>query len=148
LVGAIRDQEPFDLIYSFGVLHHTPNPEQALAAARNFLAPEGELRIMLYAEPSWKSALIKAGLQQPEAQSGCPIAEMFTESRVKQLLDSAGWKPTVMTRSHIFPYKVSEYVDYKYVKEDWFETMPSAVFKALESELGWHWLIQASPLDV
>ena len=34
----------YDLIYSFGVIHHTPHPERVLEQARKRLAPEGPSR--------------------------------------------------------------------------------------------------------
>lgn len=43
----------FDLVYSWGVLHHTPQPERALAEIRRVLRPGGEARIMLYSRRSW-----------------------------------------------------------------------------------------------
>ena len=139
-------EAPFDLIYSFGVLHHTPNPEKVLTSARQRVTATGELRIMLYAQPSWKSALIRAGLQQPEAQSGCPIAETYTVNEVEELMAASGWECTSLTRAHIFPYKIEDYVNYRYVKEPWFEAMPPGILEALERELGWHWLIKATPV--
>ena len=41
-------------------------------------------------------------------------------------------------QTHIFPYKIEEYKQYKYVKKDYFEAMPEDVFKCLESKAGWH----------
>lgn len=38
----------FDLGYSFGVLHHTPNTEKAIAELLRVVRPGGELKIMLY----------------------------------------------------------------------------------------------------
>jgi SAM-dependent methyltransferase len=38
----------FDLVYSWGVLHHTPNTEQAIREVKRVLRPGGEARIMLY----------------------------------------------------------------------------------------------------
>jgi ubiquinone/menaquinone biosynthesis C-methylase UbiE len=45
--------DSFDLVYSWGVLHHTPDTELALAEVRRVLAPGGEARIMLYSRRSW-----------------------------------------------------------------------------------------------
>ena len=43
----------FDLVYSWGVLHHTPSTQAALAEVRRVLRPGGEARIMLYSRRSW-----------------------------------------------------------------------------------------------
>lgn len=38
----------FDLVYSWGVLHHTPDIERALSEVHRVLVPDGECRTMLY----------------------------------------------------------------------------------------------------
>jgi ubiquinone/menaquinone biosynthesis C-methylase UbiE len=38
----------FDVVYSFGVLHHTPNMDRAFAEVRRILRPGGEAVVMLY----------------------------------------------------------------------------------------------------
>lgn len=38
----------FDVVYSFGVLHHIPEAEKAVAAIHRVLRPGGELLVMLY----------------------------------------------------------------------------------------------------
>src|SRR4051794_14441289 len=45
--------DSFDVVYSWGVLHHTPNTEQAVAEALRVLRPGGRLCVMLYARRSW-----------------------------------------------------------------------------------------------
>jgi ubiquinone/menaquinone biosynthesis C-methylase UbiE len=47
------DDGSFDLVYSWGVLHHTPDTEAAIAEVRRVLRDGGEARIMLYARHSW-----------------------------------------------------------------------------------------------
>jgi SAM-dependent methyltransferase len=45
--------ETFDLVFCWGVLHHTPDTRRALAEVRRVLALGGEARIMLYSRHSW-----------------------------------------------------------------------------------------------
>ncbi len=43
----------FELVYSWGVIHHADNPEQVLREIRRVQAPAGETRVMLYGRRSW-----------------------------------------------------------------------------------------------
>lgn len=43
----------FDLVYSWGVLHHTPDTAAALREAVRVLRPGGVLKVMLYHRHSW-----------------------------------------------------------------------------------------------
>ncbi|MHC8508155.1 MAG: class I SAM-dependent methyltransferase [Rhodospirillales bacterium] len=45
--------DSFDIVYSNGVLHHTPDTEKAVAEARRVLKPGGRAVIMLYCKSSW-----------------------------------------------------------------------------------------------
>lgn len=40
---------------------------------------------MLYAKNSWKNIMIDAGLDQPEAQSGCPVANTYSHDKIHAL---------------------------------------------------------------
>ncbi len=43
----------FDVVYSNGVIHHTPNTHQVVREIRRVLKPGGKAIIMVYAEHSW-----------------------------------------------------------------------------------------------
>jgi ubiquinone/menaquinone biosynthesis C-methylase UbiE len=133
--------ETFDLIYSFGVLHHTPSLENALKGIHGLMHSNSVFKMMVYAENSWKSAMIAAGLDQPEAQYGCPIANTYTDHEITKNLNGSGFSLVSIEQVHIFPYIVEEYKNYNYVRESWFQTMPQEVFQALEKKLGWHLLV-------
>jgi SAM-dependent methyltransferase len=135
----------FDLVYSFGVIHHTPDPDAVLRQARRAIRPDGEFRLMLYAKDSWKDAMIESGFDQPEAQSGCPIARTYTQAEVRAMLRAADFAAVEITQDHIFPYVVEQYLRYEYELQPWFAAMPQAMFRALERRFGWHMLIVAKP---
>lgn len=130
----------YDLVYSFGVLHHTPDPIRAVEEIRRVMHPGSEFRLMLYARNSWKAAMIAAGLDQPEAQDACPLWRTYTEEQARALLSA--FEILEMRQAHAFPYKIPEYKAGQYVRQPWFEAMPEPMFAALEKHLGWHLLIR------
>ena len=133
----------YDLIYSFGVLHHTPNLSLALKQIQNYCHKNSKVKIMVYASNSYKQKMINAGLDQPEAQYGCPIANTYGEDEIIKILKECGFKTTSIYQSHIFPYKIEPYKNHKYVKQPWFEAMPKQIFDVLEKNFGWHLLVDA-----
>ncbi|MGI9550679.1 MAG: class I SAM-dependent methyltransferase [Aurantibacter sp.] len=133
--------EPFDLVYSFGVIHHTPNPGNAVAQIKKYMTKTSEFRLMLYAKNSWKNMMIESSFDQPEAQSGCPVAFTYSTDEVRALLK--GLSVLEIKQDHIFPYVVEKYVQYEYEMAPWFSAMPKELFAVLEKNLGWHMLITA-----
>ena len=140
-LSSVVPVEPYDLVYSFGVIHHTPNPSNVIRQIKGYMTASSELRIMLYAKNSWKNMMIDAGLDQPEAQNGCPIAFTYTPEEVRNLLQ--GFIVSEIKQDHIFPFVVEKYVKYEYEIAPWFSSMPRSMFSALERALGWHLLITA-----
>jgi SAM-dependent methyltransferase len=48
----------FDIVYSYGVMHHSPNTTQCVREARRVLKPGGQARIMVYHHPSITGAML------------------------------------------------------------------------------------------
>tara|TARA_B100000579_G_scaffold110561_1_gene88282 strand:+ start:261 stop:1034 length:774 start_codon:yes stop_codon:yes gene_type:complete len=133
--------EVYDLVYSFGVIHHSPHPEKIISEIKKYMNKNSILKIMLYAKDSWKNYMIESGLDQPEAQYGCPIANTYTKNDVVDLLEE--YDIISIEQDHIFPYQIEPYKQGNYIKQPWFESMPPKMFRTLEKNLGWHLLITA-----
>jgi len=131
----------YDLIYSFGVIHHSPHPEKIIYEIKKYMNKNSVLKIMLYAKNSWKNYMIESGLDQPEAQYGCPIVHTYTKNEVVDLLQD--YDIISIEQDHIFPYQIEPYKRGEYIKQPWFESMPLNMFRTLEKNLGWHLLITA-----
>tara|TARA_B100001123_G_C15282968_1_gene1014636 strand:+ start:712 stop:1500 length:789 start_codon:yes stop_codon:yes gene_type:complete len=133
--------EIYDLIYSFGVIHHSPKPKKIINEIKKYMSYGSTLKLMLYATNSWKNMMIQAGLDRPEAQKGCPIAKTYDEAEIRKLLEE--YVIIDIDKDHIFPYRVGPYKSGKYEKQPWFSNMPKEIFNILEKNLGWHYLVTA-----
>tara|TARA_R110002110_G_scaffold129820_1_gene309954 strand:+ start:3943 stop:4716 length:774 start_codon:yes stop_codon:yes gene_type:complete len=140
-ISSVVPVEEYDLIYSFGVIHHTPDPHKLLSEIKKYMREDTVFRLMLYASNSWKSFMVEAELDRPEAQKGCPIANTYTHTEVHELLE--GYTVVEINQDHIFPYEISSYKKQQFNLEEWFKAMPSKMFSTLEKNLGWHLLIEA-----
>lgn len=153
--------EPFDLVYSFGVLHHTPYPQAALYNLRGYMGPDSIMKLMLYHKVSWKVLWILLQgwnwlkllppfarldwiiAEYSEAQTGCPITRTYTRRQARAYLEDHGLRVTKMSIDHIFPYNIPAYVQGRYEREWYWQRVPPSVFRWLERHLGWHLLIEA-----
>ena len=139
-ISFLGDQK-YDLIYSFGVIHHSKYPNKIIENCYKLLKPGGELKIMLYSKNSIKNFLILNNGAQFEAQKNCPHADTYNIDEINELL--VKFKNIQIKQGHIFPYKIPEYKKNIYIKEDWIITMPDGLFEYLETQLGWHYYIKA-----
>jgi hypothetical protein len=146
--------EPYDLIYSFGVIHHTPHPGMVLEQLRQYARPGTTIKIMVYHRRSYKVGwiLLTEGkgrfweladvvARNSEAQTGCPVTYTYTRREGRGLLEDHGFRVRKVEVEHIFPYRIADYVQYRYRKEWYFRWMPQLMFRALERRFGWHLLL-------
>src|SRR5262252_798186 len=148
--------EAYDLVYSFGVIHHTPHPEKVIEQIRNYVRAGSTLKIMVYHRYSWKVLwiLLTYGKGQfwrinelvarySEAQEGCPVTFTFTKKELTTLLARYGFRVTEAWVDHIFPYRISDYLQYRYSKVWYFRWLSSDLFRRLEKNFGWHLCVTA-----
>lgn len=148
--------DQYDLAYSFGVIHHTPDPDAALREIRKFLPKGGKLKLMVYYRYSWKVLWIMMTdgkfqfwklneyvARNSEAQTGCPVTYIYSKKEGREFVERAGFKATKISADHIFPYEIPAYKEYRYVREWYWRWMPNAMFRWLERRFGWHLLIDA-----
>jgi len=145
----------FDLVYSFGVLHHTPHPERALEHIASLMDRGSELRLMLYTKVSYKLFWIMRAegvwdmgrideliARNSEAQTGCPVTYTYTRGELSRLLHQ--FEIVEAHKAHIFTWDVESYVRHEYRKDAAWANVNDQQLAELEQELGWHWLIKAS----
>jgi len=143
-----------DLVYSFGVIHHTPNPEKVIDAVRGLMSHKSEFRIMVYSRASYKTFKLLHDIEwnlpkldsvvakQSERAANCPITYTYTVNSAKRLL--RGLSITDIRKAHIFPWRIDAYRNGQYVLDDDWKDVPTQDRLDLEEELGWHLLIKAT----
>jgi ubiquinone/menaquinone biosynthesis C-methylase UbiE len=138
--------DTFDCVYSFGVLHHFPEIESALAEIHRVLKPGGQVMVMLYHQDSllyaysiiyWRG--IKEGLlktltpeqlvsRYSERNEGCPYTRVYTKQEARALFSK--WFSHIAVEVH---YNVIDLEEQRKVKVD----VPD------KYELGWHLVVKA-----
>src|SRR5437762_2103069 len=85
----------FDLVYSHGVLHHTPDIAAAVQEIHRVLKPAGRAIVMLYHRGSYNyrigiRVLRRAGTGLLKSQSGIRIIHTLTVEPIESLREHAG----------------------------------------------------------
>jgi SAM-dependent methyltransferase len=147
----------FDLVYSFGVLHHTPNTEGSIEEVYRVLNNDGQAIIMLYAR-GWKHYFKRCFIhgivlgkwfrnklswqavynQVSEVNGDSPKTGVYTKRQIKKLFKNF---PEVMIEKR----RLGEFIEYPPYRS---RVLPEFIknilhlFKA-QSFLGENWLITA-----
>jgi 2-polyprenyl-3-methyl-5-hydroxy-6-metoxy-1,4-benzoquinol methylase len=143
--------QTFDLVYSFGVIHHSPHPERIVEQMTRFVKPGSTLKVMVYNRRSWKVLwmVLKYGkgdfrktqkliAEHSEAQFGSPVTYAYTPDELTALLARHGFRVTDVFVDHVFPWRIPDYVNYRYREVWYFRWIPDALFRRFERVLGWH----------
>lgn len=142
------DDQTFDLVYSNGVLHHTPNTRRVVGEIRRVLKPGGKAIIMMYAEYSvhyWREMVIKLGLHRDlleghsigeimsryvevSRNDARPLVKVYSASRLKNLFEG-------FEARHVYKRQLQA--------EDvprWLQHLPRGLNERL---MGWNLIIKA-----
>lgn len=149
------EPQKYDLVYSFGVIHHSPHPEKIIQQIHeNFVQSGTTLKLMVYYRYSWKvlwMLLQEKGkfwkldeiiAKHSEAQTGCPVTYSYSKNTIENLIGKE-FEIQEKLVDHIFPYQIPKYVKYEYEKEWYWRMLPDKLFRAIEKKYGWHLCVTA-----
>ena len=144
--------ESFDVVYSNGVLHHTPDTRGAVREAHRVLRPGGLARVMLYHRGSlgyWGEVIIRHGILGAELLRGNSAADIMGK-HVE--FNEGGGHPLVKVYSRREARKlfamfreVSLQVEQLTRPEFYFlgRVIPDGIFRRLQRSIGWNLIISA-----
>jgi SAM-dependent methyltransferase len=146
--------ESYDLVWSFGVIHHSPHPERIVREVRRYMHGESELRLMVYSRVSYKlfwimrqenvwdmNRIDQLIAKNSEAQTGCPVTYTYTPDSITALLKD--YRVLDIAKAHIFTWDVEAYRRHEYKKDPAWADVSDEALASLEKELGWHTLVRA-----
>lgn len=126
----------FDAVYSFGVLHHTPDIASAVAEVKRVLRPGGTAYVMLYHRYSLVN-LVHRVLRLPyesprDRKDHCPVVFTFSRRGVRNLF--SGFSEVTVHATYPFTYGFGPFLGTR---------LPLWLRRALGRVIGWHLMIEA-----
>lgn len=125
----------FDVVYSFGVIHHTPRIESAIGEIERVLKPGGVAWIMIYHSRSLVNALhqlFRLPYESPRnLRDHCPVVGRYTRREAEKLFERFA--------------RVEIHSDYPftYGMRALSRFVPVALQRSLGRSFGWHLMIRA-----
>src|SRR6266404_2711934 len=142
--------ESFDVVYSNGVLHHTPDTAGAVREIHRVLRVEGQARVMLYHRGSWaywSQVIVRYGLMRGEFLRGKSAADSM--SRYVEFNEGGG-RPLVKVYSRREARELfSMFREVKVQVEQLIGSelyllgrlIPEQMFRRLQRSVGWNVII-------
>jgi ubiquinone/menaquinone biosynthesis C-methylase UbiE len=143
------DSDSFDVIYSNGVIHHTPNAASVVREIRRVLKPGGKAIVMVYAENSlhyWRNLVWAIGLKDNKLQIRS-MGEIM--SRAVERSDNAAARPLVKvyTRDRLRKlfrgFEGIEIVQRQMLSVEKPRLLARLPTRILEHRMGWNLIIKA-----
>ncbi len=126
----------FDVVYSFGVLHHTPDIEKAVAEVRRVLRPGGSAYVMLYHRYSLVNLVhrvFRLPYESPRDRNDhCPVVYTFSRRGVRELFGA--YSNVSVQAAYPFTYGFGQLTT----------KTPLGLRRPLGRAFGWHLMIEAS----
>lgn len=144
--------ESFDVVYSNGVLHHTPDTAGAVREIHRVLRPGGQARVMLYHRRSlgyWGQVIVRYGVLRGEFLRGRSPEDIM--SRYVEFNEGGG-RPLVKAYSRgqarrLFSMfsKVTMQVEQLTRPEFYLlgRFIPEGLFRKLQQSIGWNVIVSA-----
>ncbi len=140
--------ESFDVVYSNGVIHHTPNTYQVVDHIHRILHPGGKAIIMIYAEDSiqyWRDIIYSRGLQQEMLWSmspgeimsrnveisehgARPLVKVYSKSKIRKLFDK--FTSVSIVQRQLMPHERPRLLKW----------LPASQLQAI---MGWNYIVKA-----
>lgn len=123
----------FDYVYSFGVLHHAADTELTIHEVRRVLRPGGVAKIMLYHRHSLNEfvhRLMRAPFEEKNAL--CPVVRRYTKTEILRLF--AKFRNIDVQIDHLFGEGYGPL----------YRWTPRWLYRLLSRHVGWHIMISAT----
>jgi ubiquinone/menaquinone biosynthesis C-methylase UbiE len=143
------DDNTFDVVYSNGVIHHTPNTANVVAEMRRVLKPGGKAIVMVYAENSlhyWRNLVWAIGIKEA-ALWRQSMGEIM--SRSVERSDNAAARPLVKVytparlRNLFAAFTDIEIVQRQMVAEEKPRLLTRVPLPLMGKMMGWNLVIKA-----
>jgi SAM-dependent methyltransferase len=146
------DNDSFDVVYSNGVLHHTPDTAGAVREVHRVLRPGGQARVMLYHRGSaayWGDIILRHGLLHGELlrghspqeimgryvefneSGGRPLVKVYSRGQARRLFSmftEVNIQVEQLTRPEL--YLIGRFI-------------PEGMFRQMRRSIGWNVIVSA-----